>query len=88
MTVFAQIEEYLKLWRVVLPHLAEPSQHDAARWCIYPTPAVEGAILRAGQRFTPIRIGSDYFDPTQAYRYVTAVAKQMTVQGKEKEETA
>jgi hypothetical protein len=81
MTVFAQIEEYRKLWRVVLPHLAEPSQQDAARWCIYPTPAVEGAILRAGQRFAPPRVGSD-FDPTQVYRYVTAVSKQIVGQGK------
>jgi hypothetical protein len=87
MTTFERISEYQRLWCIVLPHLTAPSQQDAARWCIYPTAAVEGAILRAGQRFAPGRIGSG-FDPTQAYRYVTAVAKQMTVEGKEKEEKA
>lgn len=79
MTVFAQIEHYQKVWRLALPHVAEPSSADAVRWCGYPLEFVEQAILRAGQRFSPDRIGSE-FDARQAYRYVTAVAKTMNMQ--------
>jgi hypothetical protein len=71
-----RIEEFLKLWRVILPHLPEPSLRDAGRWAIYTDDAVEGAILRAGQRYSPERVGPA-FDPTQAHRYVSIVSKAL-----------
>jgi hypothetical protein len=76
MRAVQRIEEFLKLWRVILPHLPEPSLRDAGRWAIYTDDAVEGAILRAGQRYSPERVGPA-FDPTQAYKYVTTVAKAL-----------
>lgn len=74
MTILERIETYRKVWRIVLPHLAEPSPEDVARWAVYPIDAVEAAILRTGRRFARSKI-SIQFDPQQAYRYVTATAR-------------
>lgn len=77
MTKLEQVNQLTRLWRVALPHIAEPSPQDAIRWCLYPMETVESAILQAGKRFTVTKLTAD-FVPTQAYKYVTATARSMT----------
>jgi hypothetical protein len=74
MTLLEKYDRYVKLWRVVLPHVVDPSIQDAARWSDYSPEIVERAILRTGRRFAPDKI-TPTFRPDEAYRYVSAVAK-------------
>ena len=67
MTLLDKISHFQQVWRVVLPHIAEPSPEDAARWVCYPLEAVENAILRTGKRFNSSRL-SPGFNPHDAYR--------------------
>ena len=75
-TIHERIDHYQQIWALVLPHLAQPQPQDAVRWCAHPLDAVEAAIIRAGQRFAPARVGDPTaFDVTQAYRYVSGTAR-------------
>jgi hypothetical protein len=76
MTILEKIAHLQHVWRVVLPHITEPSPEDAAHWCSYPLEAVESAILRTGKRFSKSRL-TPGFDPHDAHRYATAVARSM-----------
>ena len=78
MTISEKIQQYQKVWRLVLPHLSEPQPEDAVRWCAYPTEIVETAILRAGQRFAPPKVGPS-FQPLQAFKFVTATSRSLTM---------
>lgn len=77
MTVLEKIDHFKSVWRNTLPHIAEPSSEDIARWCLYPLENVEAAILRAVRRFSKDKIEQS-FTPVEAYRYVTAVARNVT----------
>jgi len=79
MQLTEKIEYFTQLWCVVLPHVREPSPQDVARWCDYESAIVERAILRTGRRFAENKVQRD-FDPTQAYRYTTGVARSMTTE--------
>lgn len=79
MTILELITRFQELWRMVLPHIAEPSPQDAARWCDYDPSIVERAILRTGRRFASDKVPSG-FKPEEAYRYVTGVARSATAQ--------
>lgn len=77
MNLLQRIDHYQKVWGLILPHLPPPSEQDAARWGGYPVDAVESALLRAARRFAIDRIPTD-FDPSSAYRYVSAIAKAVS----------
>jgi hypothetical protein len=74
MTLLEKYDRYVKLWRVALPHVAEPSIQDAARWSDYPPEIVEKAILRTARRFAPGKLPPT-FQSLEAHKYVSAVAK-------------
>ena len=74
MTLIEKIESYTRLWRVVLPHITEPSAQDAAHWCDYEPSLVERSILRVGRRFAPEKLPPG-FNPQVAYRYTSGVLK-------------
>jgi len=76
MTLLEKITHYQRVWRIALPHLTEPAPEDVARWCTYPLGTVENAILRTGNRFAKSKLASG-FNPEEAYRYTTAVARSM-----------
>ena len=77
MTILELITRFQGLWKIAIPHLAEPSPQDAARWCDYAPSIVERAILRTGRRFAKDKV-PPAFDAEEAYRYVTGVARSMT----------
>lgn len=77
MTLLEKYDRFVTLWRVVLPHIAEPSIQDTARWSDYPPEIVEKAILRTARRFAPNRLATT-FEPVEAHKYVSAVAKGET----------
>ena len=73
------IREYRTLWALVLPHITTPGPEDVARWCDYPTEAVEHAILRTAKRFAREKVKPG-FDPLTAYKYATATARSIAEQ--------
>jgi len=77
MTLLEKYETFVRLWRVALPHVPEPSIQDAARWSEYRPNIVERAILRTGRRFAPHRITPE-FSPEESYKYTSAVARALT----------
>lgn len=77
MNLLQRIDHYQKVWGVILPHLPQPSEQDAARWGVYPVEAVEGALLRAARRFAIDRIPTD-FDVSSVCRYVTAISRAIS----------
>jgi hypothetical protein len=79
MQLTEKIDYFKQLWRVVLPHVAEPSPQDVARWCDYEPAIVERAMLRTGRRFAKDKIRPG-FNPEEAYRYVTGVSRSMTAE--------
>jgi len=79
MKTLHSIRQYRTLWALIVPHIAVPGPEDAARWCEYPSDAVEQAILRTARRFAPERVKPD-FAPIAAYRYATAVARSIAGQ--------
>jgi len=76
-TVLERIDHFKNVWRIALPHIAEPSSEDVARWCIYPLENVEAAILRTVRRFSKEKLASS-FTSIEAYKYVTSVARSIT----------
>lgn len=74
MTLLDRIENYRRIWSIILSHLPQPSEQDAARWGAYPVEAVESALLRAARRFAIDRIPTD-FDVSSAYRFVTTISR-------------
>lgn len=76
MNLLERVAYFQRVWKTTLPHLRTPSTEDAARWCVYPTDAVENALLRTAKRFSPARI-AESFDVRQAYRYATATARSI-----------
>lgn len=79
MNLIQRIDLYGQMWRLVMPHIPEPTPEDAARWGLYPTTAVEAAILRTSKRFARTKLAPE-FVPQQAYRYVTATARSIAQQ--------
>jgi hypothetical protein len=79
MQLTEKIEYFTELWSLILPHVAEPSPQDAARWCDYEPAIVERAMLRTGRRFAKDKIPPG-FNPEEAYRYVTGVSRSMTAE--------
>jgi hypothetical protein len=77
MTILEQVVHYQAVWRLILPHIQQPAPEDCARWLAYPVPIVEQALIRSGQRFTQARLDVG-FEPSSAYRYVTATANRMS----------
>ena len=74
MTALEQIAAYQLLWVTVIPHLPPPPPEDVARWFAFEPSAVERAIVRAARRFSPEKLAPN-FDPVEAYRYTTALAR-------------
>lgn len=79
MQLAEKLDYFIRLWRVVVPHIAEPSPQDVARWCEYDTAVAEGAILRTARRFAEGKVRHG-FSPEEAYRYTTGVARSMTAE--------
>jgi len=87
MTVLEKITHLRTVWRLTLPHIAEPSPEDVARWCIYPTEHVEQAILRTVRRYAVDKLNPS-FAPIDAYRHVSSVARSLTERAARQTETA
>jgi len=79
MTILERIAHFQKVWRVLLPHLPEPTTADVALWLNYGDKVVEQAIFRTGKKFAPTKVDAS-FDPRQAYRYATGTAKIMATE--------
>lgn len=75
------IRGYRSLWALVVPHIKTPGPEDVARWCDYPSDAVEHAILRTAKRFAREKIAAD-FDPVSAYRFTSATARSIAEQAR------
>jgi hypothetical protein len=82
MTLVERISSLTLAWRTVLPYLPEPQPTDVARWCVYADEIAEAAIIRTSKKFTASKLSAD-FDPSLAYRYVTATARIMAANGAE-----
>jgi hypothetical protein len=74
MTLLEKHQRFAALWRVVMPHIEEPTVQDSAQWSRYSPEEVERAICRTGRRFAPSKL-LPTFAATEAYRYVSAVAR-------------
>lgn len=79
MSALEQIKQYQALWTTVIPHIKAPPPEDVARWFAFSTNAVEHAVMRTARRFAREKIGPT-FDPTQAYKYATATARNIAEQ--------
>jgi hypothetical protein len=79
MQLTEKIDYFTRLWRIILPHVADPSPQDAARWCDYEPAIVERAMLRTGRRFAKDKLAPG-FTPEQSFRYTTGVARSMTAE--------
>jgi hypothetical protein len=79
MTLLEKISYFQKVWRLTLPHIEPPSPEDAVRWCPYSVDTVETALLRTARRFAPAKI-TEGFQPQQAYKYATAIARSINDQ--------
>jgi hypothetical protein len=75
MNLLQRVDTITKVWKIMLPHLPEPSAETIGRWLFYPDSAIEAAIVRTASKFKRNRIDLATFDPVQAYRYTTGTAK-------------
>jgi hypothetical protein len=71
------IERWRTAWGILMPHIAVPSETDAARWLRFPQVIVDRAILRCRHRYALNVITKD-FEPAHAYRWVTLIASEDT----------
>ena len=82
MNLLQRVDTITKVWRILVPHLPEPSAETIGRWLNYPDSAVEAAIVRTARKFSPAKVNLATFDPVQAYRYTTGTAKLIAEQSR------
>jgi hypothetical protein len=77
MNLIERVAHIQQVWRMIIPHLAEPAPADVGRWLEYSDRTIEAAILRTAGKFASSKIDAQTFDATRSWRYVSATAKQM-----------
>ncbi len=83
MILLARIENVMKLWVIMLPHVQKPSDRHFGLWSQFPDDIIERAVVRTSRKFAPEKIDAT-FNPEIAWRYCAGVMANEAAAGNER----
>jgi hypothetical protein len=83
MTLLNRIDNTIRLWEIMLPHVTKPQQHQCGLWCQFPDEIIERGIVRAARKFAADK-REGTLNPEIVWRYAAGVMSREAAERKER----
>jgi len=75
MIILERIEQAIRLWEILMPHISRPAESQFGVWIRFPDAAIERGFVRGSKKFAANKVLPGSIDKEQVYRYVAGVIR-------------